>query len=242
MTAPREPNETGRRLADGPVRVLMVCTGNICRSPVAERLLAARVTAAGYTGRVEVSSAGTYAVVGAPVSGPSADLLRAQGVSADGFAARQVTAGDLAEADLVLGMTAEHRAAVVGLYPQALRYSFTLLELARLTAAAKVSWDTEAQSPQDRLAALLAAVPGARSRVERGADDISDPYGLGEEAYRAAYELIAPAVEALAEALTGHGGGAGVGDGAGGDRADDGAGASPAGRTTGRARWLRWRS
>jgi len=60
---------------DGPFSILTVCTGNVCRSPAVERLLS---TELGPT--VQVSSAGTHALVGHPISQPMAALLTASGI------------------------------------------------------------------------------------------------------------------------------------------------------------------
>ncbi|MEO6999805.1 MAG: hypothetical protein ABI112_17155 [Terracoccus sp.] len=85
-----------------PFRILFVCTGNICRSPAAERLLAARVPP---RAAVTVESVGTDAVVGEPISPPMAGLLTAAGANASDFAARLATTGLLENADLVVGLT-----------------------------------------------------------------------------------------------------------------------------------------
>ena len=70
------------------VRVLTVCTGNIHRSPAAQYLLAEGF---GPHSGILVASAGTRAVVGAPVSDQMAALLRADGIDPAGFAARRLT-------------------------------------------------------------------------------------------------------------------------------------------------------
>src|SRR6476620_12469959 len=72
-----------------PVRILTVCTGNICRSPVAERLLQAGLDRM-KPGAFEVESAGTRAMVGQPVQPSSADIIRSYGGTPEGFAARQL--------------------------------------------------------------------------------------------------------------------------------------------------------
>ena len=111
--------------------VLVVCTGNVCRSPYVERLLthALRDTA------VVVRSAGTGALVGAPVDPGSAVRLEAAGAEPGGFAARQLEPRDVAEADLVLAATRQHLSSVVPLHPAALRYGFALRDLADLLSA-----------------------------------------------------------------------------------------------------------
>jgi protein-tyrosine phosphatase len=137
--------------ADGvrPFRVLAVCTGNICRSPAVERLLAAGLGAryrggggddgpggpADGDGGLVIASAGTGAVVGSGMTRQMADLVRAAGGNPDGFAARQLTPAMVREADLVLALTRRHRAAIVDLVPGAVRRTFTLRELARLASS-----------------------------------------------------------------------------------------------------------
>ena len=92
-----------------PIRVLFVCTGNICRSPLAEGLLQRLIEDAGLDERFEVDSAGTTSFhVGEPPHRGVARLARAHGVHLDGRA-RQVTSGDeLEDYDWIIGMTPEH--------------------------------------------------------------------------------------------------------------------------------------
>ena len=106
------------------MHILFVCTGNICRSPTAERLAAA--------GGVTASSAGTRAVIGHPVHPEAARVLRHLGGDPSGFAARQLTAKIAGAADLVVTMTRAHRDAVLELAPRQLRRTFTLTEAAEL--------------------------------------------------------------------------------------------------------------
>jgi protein-tyrosine phosphatase len=73
--------------------ILAVCTGNVCRSPAVEGLLASRLGPS-----VHVSSAGTHALVGHPISEPMAALLRDSGVEPDSFEARRLSEQMLKEA------------------------------------------------------------------------------------------------------------------------------------------------
>jgi protein-tyrosine phosphatase len=96
------------------LRVLLVSTGNICRSPTAERL------AASYGARFEVpdfraSSAGTRAMIGHPIHHDAALLLEKLGGEVSNFAARQLTSRIASEADLVLTVTRAHRRTVLEL-------------------------------------------------------------------------------------------------------------------------------
>ncbi len=143
--------------------ILCVCTGNICRSPAAERLLAARLGP-----EVRVASAGTLGLVGHGIQPEMAAHLAALGVPDVGFTSRRLTAADVREADLVLGLAREHRAAAVELVPAAVRRSFTLLEFARLLATIGPD-ELPAGSVVDRLQAAvpLAAQPAPAGRRGR---------------------------------------------------------------------------
>ena len=108
------------------MHILFVCTGNICRSPSAERLAAGP--------GLRTSSAGTRAVIGYPMHPEAARVLTALGGDPAGFVARQLNAKIAADADLILTMTREHRDAVLEMAPRQLRRTFTLPEAALLTA------------------------------------------------------------------------------------------------------------
>ena len=104
-----------------PYRVMTVCTGNICRSPMAEVVLRARFAAAGLGDEVVVDSTGTSDEEhGNPVDRRAARVLVAHGYPAgDGHRARRVTAAGLAATDLVLPMTAGHARVLRRLDPEA---------------------------------------------------------------------------------------------------------------------------
>jgi protein-tyrosine phosphatase len=94
-------------------RILVVCTGNICRSPVAAAMLAARLP-----GR-RVESAGLGALVGRPVEPQARALAEAEGLTLDAHRARQLGTEMLEAADLVLVMSEGQRRAVADLSPAA---------------------------------------------------------------------------------------------------------------------------
>lgn len=93
----------------GPVRVLMVCTGNICRSPTAEGVLRALAERAGWGQRVWVDSAGTSAYhVGEPPDARSQQHALRRGYDLSGQRARQVVDADFARFDWLLAMDHGH--------------------------------------------------------------------------------------------------------------------------------------
>ncbi|MBD3655368.1 low molecular weight protein-tyrosine-phosphatase [Marinobacter sp.] len=103
--------------------ILIVCVGNICRSPTAEYLLKAKMTPA--TGRV-ISSAGIGALVGKPIEATALAILREHGIDAGAHCARQVTAVMLHEADLILAMEEGHLKKLHEIAPQIRGRAFLL--------------------------------------------------------------------------------------------------------------------
>lgn len=91
--------------------VLVVCVGNICRSPLGERMLGARLPG------VSVTSAGIAALVGEPADETSREVGIARGVSLEGHVARQFTAEIGAGADLILAMEPGHRREIARIAP-----------------------------------------------------------------------------------------------------------------------------
>ena len=189
-----------------PVRILTVCTGNICRSPVAERLLQAGLDQV-LPGGFEVRSAGTRALVGDPVQPLSADIIRTFGGTAEGFAARQLSARILRNVDLVLTMTSGHRGEVLQLDASLLKRTFTIREFARML---DVLEEREGQAPQgaglngERLAAntkLWRKLPARAASVRHLAlapdtadNDVVDPYRRSADYYRQMEDELAPAI------------------------------------------------
>lgn len=180
--------------ADRDFTVLVLCTANICRSPVAEAHLRSQL---GPDTDVTVSSAGLRARTGEPVWPAMAE---AAGVPLAGSTARQVDPDLLRRADLVLTMTRAQRAAAVDLAPATVRRTFTLREFADLALLA--SWEPgplAATSPGRRLAGLTAAAPRFRARRVAGVhDDIEDPYGRDRAAYGQADAEVRQAVAVVA--------------------------------------------
>ena len=177
---------------DSSFSILCVCTGNICRSPAAERLLASQL---GPT--VEVSSAGTLALVGESISPPMDELIAGAGANPDRFAARRLIESLLKPADLVLALTRGHRGDVAEFWPKAVRRSFTLKEFGRLLGQLDPS-ELPAGNPAVR---LRAAVPIAASRrhhvADLSLDDVIDPYGHPPEVYSEAFADIERAVTTI---------------------------------------------
>ena len=95
-----------------------MCSGNTCRSPLAEAILR-RWLPAGGEALCAVASAGTAAVKGAPASDGALVVAAREGLSLRGHRARRLTREMVIEADLVLVMEPGHRRAVLALDPSA---------------------------------------------------------------------------------------------------------------------------
>ena len=185
------------------VRILTVCTGNICRSPYAHLALQHGLDAV-RPGAFEVTSAGTHAMVGNPVDRGSASILEDRGVDTSGFAARQVSERMLADIDIVLPLEVAHRKLVLSYSPRHLKRAYTLKELARLLDAAgeRTPWSERLAgltTPEERWAALPSHLARERglSRVADGVDDIADPYRQPQEVFDAMAAEVDTAVERI---------------------------------------------
>ena len=159
------------------MHVLFVCTGNICRSPTAERLAATYATQHAIPD-FTASSAGTRAVIGHPIHPDSAVVLEELGGDASSFAARQLKSKIATAADLVITMTGAHRDIVLEAAPRQLWRTFTLTEAARLAS----------MDGADTLADLAELRPRLTAN---DIADITDPIGQSPEVFAAIGAQIA---------------------------------------------------
>lgn len=169
--------------------ILVVCTGNICRSPIAEGLLRAELARRFGQAAPRVSSAGTAGWEGSPATPEGVDAAGELGVDISGHRGRKVRGEMTREADLIVCMAGGHRDRLVAGLPELAGRTFTLKELVRLL---------EPQPPASADASPWTMAPRvARAHAMRQADpgahpdeDVADPLGQPMEAYRAiAWEL-----------------------------------------------------
>ncbi|MGD7733876.1 hypothetical protein ACQCX5_13095 [Propionibacteriaceae bacterium G57] len=180
--------------AGEPFEILVVCTGNICRSPAGEVLLQDALGPS-----VRVRSAGTGALVGRAVDPQMASLLQSDKLDHAGFRARQLAEDELRGAGLVLAMDLDHRSAIVELAPATVRRTFTLLEFADIVGQLDPSALAGRQTPVDRLQALVPLATAARGRTRHDAAvEVPDPYRQSQQQFEHSYGLIRGAVDTIA--------------------------------------------
>jgi protein-tyrosine phosphatase len=167
--------------------ILVLCTGNVCRSPIAEGMLRALLEERFEASAPSVASAGTAGWEGSGADPSSVAAAAELGVDISGHLARSVDVDEVRGAAVVLAMAVEHRRNVVRLLPDAATKTFTLKELVRLLesrpreAPGGAPGDVLARRVDDA-AALRRDLGGATARPD---DDVADPLGQRMGAFRA---------------------------------------------------------
>ncbi len=174
--------------------VLIVCTANICRSPMAERLLVEWFARRRPADALELGSAGTHARPGrGPARGMQAVAL-AWGLDLSAHRARRVDAGLARAHDLIITMEDAHRSAVSRLAAGLGRRTFTLTELDEL-----ITHEPVPAGPG--LRGLVDGWHAARARVSLHAPDVDDPYGGPDAGYARTAQQLAGLVDRIAPVL-----------------------------------------
>ncbi|MEU6296446.1 protein-tyrosine-phosphatase [Streptomyces erythrochromogenes] len=201
----------GRGIAGGSTfRILHVSTGNVCRSPITERLTRHALShrlGGPVGGDLIVESAGTWGHEGAPMEANAAAVLEDFGADASGFTGRELLDEHVIRADLVLTATRDHRAQVISMGHSAGLRTFTLKEFTRLVRAI----DPATLPPLDdgmaeRARALVRAAAALRGWLlapSPDADEVYDPYGAPITFFRSIGDEINQALDPVVTALTG---------------------------------------
>jgi protein-tyrosine-phosphatase len=200
VTTPTSPGpaltggvEAGRTL--GAIDILMVCSGNTCRSPMAMALLDHHLRQRGVVATVH--SAGTLGW-GGPATANSITVLAERGISLDHHQSRRIDPGMVVGADLVLGMTRDHVGGSLARDPTAVDRTFIIGELVRL--AERVG-PPEPGAPLRLWTGALAALREPNRPPGRLADEIADPVGEPLDVYRRTADRLDVLTDAIAELL-----------------------------------------
>jgi protein-tyrosine phosphatase len=185
--------------------VLTVCTGNICRSPLAEQVLRGQL--ANVPG-LHLASAGTAGDARLSMPQQVFELSRSSGGDPTGHRVRVLDPHSIREAGLVLAMAREHRRDIVTRVPRASRYTFTIREFARLQELVSAEDFREVtEKPLEDLAGrmetavrLVAMYRGTLPPLEDALDDdVIDPYGRDDKTYKLTATQLMPAVDKVAD-------------------------------------------
>nr|WP_207619683.1 adenylyl-sulfate kinase [Nocardioides sp. IC4_145] len=176
--------------AEQPLKVLFVCTANICRSPFME-IVARKL--AGPDASVTFASAGTHGFRDHPMDEVMSGTLAGRGAEVGDFASRAVSPRMVDEADLVLTAEATHRTFVLDDQPAAFRKVFTIGQFAEAIRAA---------GPTLTGRELIKAIGDRRGQANPGLD-VADPYRRGSEAAEQAAAGIEELLRVIVPRLTG---------------------------------------
>lgn len=185
------------------INVLTVCTGNICRSPYAERLLQAGFDEL-HPGLFTVRSAGTMAMLGKPMDQRAEARLIAAGGDSAGHEPRMLHNVMLTTTyDLVFAMSEEHRAEAVKESPRMLKRAYSIMMFAELFEAlaadgsSRIARGRDPESVEARWKNVGILASRLRSRISMDSldqFDVPDPYKLEDEAYDAMEAALKPAI------------------------------------------------
>lgn len=181
------------------IRILTICTGNICRSPLAAQLLATKLGSTQF----QITTGGTSPVVGEPMQEMMQRIaLRMGALEVSEHRAIGMTPDVVANADLILGMNRDHRRAAARLLPNAARRSFTLLEFAHVVSYIDdAAIENQVRTLGDPIRDALEMATRMRGMVPRLIPDrlydVPDPYGRSKQVYERSAKQIEGAVDQI---------------------------------------------
>ncbi len=178
-----------------PIDVLVVCTGNICRSPMAEGLLREQFARAGVDAHVHSAGLVTQ---NQPASAYGVAAMARRGIDIGEHRSRLLAAADVRDADLIIGMELQHVREVAVLDRDAFARTFTLPQLARAAQA------IGPRAADESVAAWIRRAGVGRRPADmlgsRPEDEVEDPIGRSASDY----EATAVEIEGLIDTVVGH--------------------------------------
>lgn len=176
--------------------VLIVCTANLCRSPMAEHLLRVAMHTVVQEPPWVVRSAGSRARDGGPMHHHTAQVLSQFGISSQGWETSRLTPQRITAADLILTASAAHRKTVVTMVPASIGRTFPLLQFAALAEAVTTTGPARSGSE------LVARAISGRSRTAAAVDiDLADPVGRSVRHFQHCATVIQDAIDRIIRPL-----------------------------------------
>lgn len=187
------------RLRGLGMRIMFVCTGNICRSPMGELLMTHYLN--GTT--VRVSSAGTRGLPMHPIDPSSGRLMQSVGIESSGFRSRRLTRQMADEADLILCFEKQQRKEIVTLAPAAVRYTFLLDDFANMCDYCARNNMIAGLTIQERLQSVIKKSSMIRPMIPQP-KDIADPHGREFSMFCVAAEQTNGAIRKILKSMRKH--------------------------------------
>lgn len=190
----------------GTFSILVVCTGNICRSPLGERLLQHQLISLPL--QQTITSAGTGALIGGDVPSAIRDIANSLNAPVDGHVPRQISAEMVRSSTLILTAERSHRSEVVSLVPRASNKTFTLKQFARLCQEHEefVGQGTLSAPNITQLSDLIVEISDFRSLAtppeHNSSDDVEDPYRRSQADYLLAGDEINKATKTISAVIS----------------------------------------
>lgn len=186
------------------IRILFVCTGNTCRSPIAEHLMRSKAAHAGVA--IEVDSAGVAAAEGIPISEHASIVLKNRGIESHEKRAKSVSEKLLQWADVVLTMTMAHKERLIQMFPDAMDHIYTLKEYAQENHSNRHEAKALEQELQMKLAMSKPITEDEKKQLSElvhafMAEDVLDPFGGSVEVYEETAQELDALLDRVLERL-----------------------------------------
>lgn len=178
------------------MKVLFVCTGNICRSPMGELMFPLFF----HDDSIVTDSAGVQGLLNSPIDPASALLLAQDGIDSRAFRSKRLTPQLAMSNDLILCFTEHQRRKIVALAPRVRTKTFTLNGFAALCAYCADHNIVQGNTVDERSLSVLRNAPMVQP-VLGNAPDIADPYRKEIEIFQDAHDAIGEAIAQIASAL-----------------------------------------
>lgn len=175
------------------MKVLFICTGNICRSPMGELLLPQ------FMPDLESDSAGTRGLVAHEIAPNSKRLLDQHGIDSSSFRAKRVTPQIAQGSDLILCFEHEQRKEIAVIAPTAVRKTFLINDFANMCVYCKEQGYMGGNIRQEKLESVIDNASMIRPMIP-DTNNVEDPIGKDFAVYQAAYNEICKALQTIASA------------------------------------------
>lgn len=178
------------------MKVLFVCTGNICRSPMGELMFPLFF----HDDSIVTDSAGVQGLFDSPIDPASALLLAQDGIDSRAFRSKRLTPQLAMSNDLILCFTERQRRAIVTLTPRVRSRTFLLQDFANICAYCEQKDLLKGTTVSERVESAMHYASIIRLALPE-AQDIVDPYRKDFNAFQAAHEQIGTAFATIASAI-----------------------------------------